>query len=145
MDGHNRGEKVPPPAGLMDVLRGKDPVVIALQTVQERAGLQPKDVPDKPLLSSELEKLVKAEYPGSVPKDLIPEFKAYCQAIDARASAKAENKRRLRTSLWCEQALRSAGRAEHRIMRAFNMEAWGVQHPAPHDFAQREAMVEQYA
>lgn len=144
MDGHSRDEKVPPPAGLMDVMRGKDPIVIALQTMQDRAGLKPKDVPDKPLRSTELEKLMQSG-PCSVPKDLIPEHKAYCQAIDARASAKAENKRRLRTSLWCEQALRSAGRVEHRIMRAFNMEAWGVQHPAPHDFAMREAMVEQYA
>ena len=144
MDGHRRDEKVPPPAGLMDVLRGKDPVVIALRTVQERAGLQPVPVPDKPLLSTELEKLIQSG-PCSVPKDLIPEHKAYCEAVDKRAGVKADNRRRLRTALWCEQALRSAGRQEHRIMRAFNMETWGVQEAAPHDFAQREMMVERYA
>lgn len=145
MDGHNREESVPPPAGLMDVIRGKDPKVIALQTLSERAGLAPVSVPDRPLLSTELEKLMQASYPSSVPADLAPEHRAFCKAIMARADAKAENKRRLRTALWCEQALRSQQRPEHRIMRQFNMEMWGVQEEAPHDYALREQLVEKHA
>ena len=145
MDGHNREEKVPAPAGLMDVIRGRDPKVISLQTLRERAGLVPVPVPDKPLCSTELEKLMQASYPSAVPAGLIPEHKAYCKAVSDRASAKAENRRRLRTALWCEQALRSQKCPEHHVMRQFNMEMWGIQEEAPHDFAARELLVGKHA
>jgi hypothetical protein len=147
MDGHSddSGGRTAPPVGLMEALRSRDPVALALRTLQERETLRPVSVPSVPPQSDKLHGLMAASEPSSVPEELRAEHIRYCEAVDARAGAKAENRRRLRSSLWCEQCLRAASKPEHRTMRAFNMEAWGVQESAPYDFALREAQVEKYA
>lgn len=138
------GEAVEPPVGLMDALHARDPVRIALRALADRSQLGPVGVPSVQLPSDELEAILHARA-STVPAELRDEHQAYCAAVEARAGAKAENRRRLRFCLWAEQALRSANRVEWRAVRAHNMEAWGVQEPAPHDFALREKQVARYA
>lgn len=138
-------DKCPPPVGLMDILRKRDPVQIALSTFHERETLRPVDVPSLPVPSEALETVLRARTPSTVDKDLRAEHGAYCKARDKRIGAKAENARRLRTSLWAEQCLRAAGKPEHRLMRAFNMQAWGMQEPASDDVAVREQQVRAHA
>lgn len=145
MDGHEDDEQVPPPAGLMDVLRARDPAVIALRTASEREGLRPVDVPALPMLSEELDKLMGAQMPTTVPEALRNEHRRYCQAREARANAKAENKRRLRTLLWCEAELRKHKRSEHIAVRYFNRKAWGMTEPVSDDYSVREQQVRAHA
>lgn len=135
------------PLGIFDALReGKFPTVhLAMRALRERDLLRPVDVPPEATCGPELQELMEAHSPSTVPKELRQEHAAYCCARDARIGAKAENARRLRTSLWAEQCLRHAGRDEHRLLRAFNMEAWGIQGLAPYDFAERERLVKDHA
>lgn len=145
MDGYSNNDRTAAPTGFMEALRERNPVALALHTWRDRETLRPVNVPTVPTVGFALDALLSAHTPGIVPEDLREEHREHCNAVEARAGALAENRRRLRSSLWCEQCLRAAGRLEHRVMRAFNIEAWGVQEAAPHDFSLRELQVGKYA
>lgn len=135
----------PAPVGIMDALHKRDPVQLAMLTFQERETLRPVEIPLLPRRSQALEKLMNADRPSTVPEELRDERDAYCAARDARIHAKAENARRLRSSLWAEQCLRKAGKSEHHLLRAFNKQTWGVIDAASEDFAVRELQVKVHA
>ena len=118
---------------------------IALEVLHSLDTMQPMDVPQLRLPSAQLQKLLDLRNPVSCPEELTLELEQFANSRLARANAKGENERRLRTLLWAEQWLRAAGRAEHCLLRDFNREAWGVNESASRDIAEREAQVRAHA
>lgn len=118
---------------------------VALEVVHSLDTMQPMDVPPVPQPSAALQKALDKKPPESVPEDLELELQHFANARMARANARGENVRRLRSLLWAEQYLRVRGRQEHELVRAFNREVWGVCDAASSDIAEREAQVNAHA
>jgi hypothetical protein len=156
-DGHKRGEeRTAPPSGFMDCIRARDVVKIALDVLHEIDNLGPLAIPGIPMRSENLLKCMNLYPPRSIGEGVdfkteadkqavIEEHKVYCEAVMARVEAKGENKRRLRSTLWAEQLLRSHQRQEHEVLRAFNRDEWHVRESASLDVAEREAQVREHA
>lgn len=149
-DGRERNEdRSAAPSNFLECIRTRDVVAIALEVLRELDNLVPAEIPVVPPRSLELEKAMAMWPPRSVGEDVeeknkqpfIEEHRRYCQAVLDRAGAKAENLRRLRTTLWAEQCLRSHKRPEHEVLRAFNRDEWFVPESAAIDVAEREAQV----
>jgi hypothetical protein len=104
------------------------PVELALGAVRELDNLRPLHVPPPAVLASELRDK-KSRLEMSTEQQFV--HAVYCDAVEARVSAIAENERRLTTTLWAEQELRRAGRPEAELVRDFNRMEWGVLVPAP--------------
>lgn len=131
----------PEPVAIMSVIRARDTVTIALEVLHALETLRPLHVP--PLLQSVAMRELLERPPQSVPADMRQEHDIYVASRTARANAKAENRRRVRTTLWAEATLRRHGRQEHEIVRAFNRDEWHVSESAALDVAEREAQVGQ--
>lgn len=133
------------PATLMETLRKRDTVAIALTVLHSCDELRPLAVPRIAQPSNELAALLDARTPRNVPEELKAEFKAWHATRMARMEAKAENLRRIRTTLWAEQCLRRHQRQEHEVIRAFNRDVWFIHESASGDIAAREAQAREVA
>lgn len=121
------------------LIRTQDVLAIARSVLMALDTMRPIPVPPMPVPSDELCALLDKRTPGSVPEHMQAEFSAYEQAMLRRYNARAENERRLRTSLWAEQCLRERGDAEHIQIRRFNRDQWGMTEPAAADVSLRWA------
>lgn len=117
---------------------------MAMATLHDIDNLGPLDVPSVPTRSPQLRDVMD-KGPQPVPDMLKDEHGVWCSAVMARANAKSENRRRLRSTLWAEQCLRRHRRQEHTVLREFNVTIWGVAESASIDYSQREAQVREYA
>lgn len=148
MDGHNqdRGfDRMGPPAGLLETLKARDSVGLALRIASDLHSLMPLDVPSLPITSDALAELLDSHTPATVPEHLRAEHRAYTDALLARAGAKADNRLRLRSGLWAEQTLRAHNRPEHARLRAHHRDVWGVNESAARDPLEREQQVQAHA
>lgn len=151
-------EIVPMPAPLAEMLRERDQLKIALYT------LDCWRQPDKPLHPPAAEAFLAPAFSGPsevikrwhwgtpVPEEWVPAFKAFLAAADAHVGVIEEAKRRLRTTLWCEQTLHAHGPRYALPVAAltkFHRECWqlaAVPHVAPENetiYALRERLVGQ--
>lgn len=117
-----------------------DPVALAAEVFAQLEGLRPLHIPGVRQFSDE-DALNTWRGGGKMPELLADEFFQWMQGTRMRLAAIAENKRRLRTSMWAEATLVRHGHgdfAEH--LAEFHRAVWKVP-CVPAECSEREAVV----
>lgn len=137
--------EIPMPAAQSHMLRNRDVKAMALDIFHRIDSLAPLEVPIVWPASKALHAAITKRPPDPLSDDMKLEFEQYIAMRDGRVHAKAMNKFNLRSLLWAEQTLRSFDCPEHKVLREFMIEVWGVVDEAPSCYSARESIVQSHA
>jgi hypothetical protein len=143
---------VPMPAALARLFGDRDPHPLAISIYEDVLTLQPPTIPRSlPFSRPDLIKLWrKRGIPVTdtnlgigQPNTLRAEFMGWLENELERSDALDEARRRLRSSMWAQAALRDSGKRPDAVsvLSRYHLERWGVAHVAD-DSAARESQIE---